>query len=124
VPSTISARDLQKLERRLYDAMIDVDFDTLDKLLSDDLQFIHSDATVHSKAAYFQALRDRYDYRKIENVNATFHGYAGAATVLADVAITGVSNGNETQSRMRVAYVWVEEPQGWRLVLRQATRIS
>ena len=43
--------EIKRLEKRRFQAMIDSDFDTLDKLLGDDLIYTHSTAQSDTRAS-------------------------------------------------------------------------
>jgi ketosteroid isomerase-like protein len=54
---TITTAQINDLEDRRYAAMVDADLDTLDDLLSDDVIYTHSDASVDTKKSYLDMLR-------------------------------------------------------------------
>ena len=63
---TIKA-EIKKLEDRRFQAMIDGDFDTLDKLLGDDLTYTHSSGQADTRTEYIALCkRGVFKYQKIE----------------------------------------------------------
>src|SRR3954464_15790315 len=54
---TVTTAHINDLEDRRYAAMVDADLDTLDDLLSDDVIYTHSDASVDTKKSYLDMLR-------------------------------------------------------------------
>ncbi|MFC7398114.1 nuclear transport factor 2 family protein [Chelatococcus sp. GCM10030263] len=112
-------------ERRLYDAMVALDYDRLDALLADDVVYIHSTGVAESKAEYFAGLRQGlYDYETVETRSA--RTYADGRYVVRN-GIVEMAVGERGKARNRLAllhtFVWRVEGANWRLVIRQATRI-
>ena len=54
---TVTTAQINDLEDRRYAAMVEADLDTLDDLLSDDVIYTHSDASVDTKTSYLDMLR-------------------------------------------------------------------
>src|SRR4051794_20052553 len=62
VPAVLAA------EERRYQAMIDADLTTLDRLCADELSYAHSSGVRDTKAEYFEKLRSGYyDYHRIDH---------------------------------------------------------
>jgi ketosteroid isomerase-like protein len=105
----------------MYDAMLAGDAKALDKLLSDEVQFIHSDGRAQSKQEVLKDLRGPKNMT-ITTSDTTSQRYPGVGVVLTTRTRTN-PDGSEAPATRRMAYVWVEETQGWRLVLRVAIHI-
>ena len=112
-------------ENALYAAMLAFDYDALDRILSDDVQYIHSTGVVESKAAYFAGMREGlYEYGDIRIPS-------GSTQMFPDVAITtgvmemlvGEKGSAKGTIRLQHVLVWRKEGETWRLLLRQATRL-
>jgi hypothetical protein len=121
--TTISPTDLQRIEQEMYAAMVGGDNKSLENLLSDKLRFIHSNGRAQSKAEVLQDFREPQK-KKMDSSEPVTHTYPGVAVTSAVLRLTtNPGSSSETATKLRVAYVWVEEPQGWRLLLRQTAKL-
>jgi ketosteroid isomerase-like protein len=112
-------------ERKLYDAMLALDYDRLDALLSDDIVYIHSTGVAENKAEYFAGLRKGlYDYEAIETRSARTYA-DGRYVVRHGVVEMTVGERGKPRSRLRLlhTFVWTVDGDTWRLSIRQATRV-
>jgi len=112
-------------ERKLYDAMLALDYDRLDALLNDDLVYIHSTGAAENKAEYFAGLRKGlYDYGPIETLSARTYA-DGRYVVRHGIVEMTVGERGKPRNRLRLlhTFVWTVEADTWRLSIRQATRI-
>lgn len=116
---------IHAVEAALYRAMIAKDFAALDKILVDDVCYIHSPGFAENKAAYFAGMKKGlYDYETIASRNLT-------VKVIGDTAVTHgivdmrVSETSKPRNLLHLLFtlVWVREGGAWRLFLRQATRM-
>jgi len=113
-------------ELSLYRAMIAQDFDALRGLLADDLVYIHSTAVSESKQAYLDGVAaGLYDYGSIRTVEARNwrDGSTVVRTGLTNMVV-GERGKPKDDTNLLCTTVWRREPAGWRLVLRQATRVK
>jgi hypothetical protein len=117
--------DVIAREQELYRAMLAFDYPALDRILSDEVTYVHSTGVAESKAAYFAGLRKGlYEYGDITRIS-------GRTRVLGEVAITdgiiemlvGAEGSAKGTIRLLHVLVWRLEAGSWRLLLRQATRI-
>lgn len=61
--------EIERQEERRYQAMLDNDLVTLERLLGEELRYIHSNALVDSKASYIASLKaGAVQYQQINNV--------------------------------------------------------
>jgi hypothetical protein len=74
--------EIKKLEDRRFQAMIDSDFDTLDKLLSDNLIYTHSTAQSDTRAEYIALCKKGvFKYLKIERPIENIQVYGDTVVV-------------------------------------------
>ena len=118
-------RTISEREQALYAAMLASDYPVLDALLSDRVQYVHSNGVAEGKTEYLAGLRrGLYEYGDITRLS-------GATRLFEDVAITtgvidmlvGAEGSAKGTVRLRHVLVWANEGAAWRLLLRQATRI-
>jgi ketosteroid isomerase-like protein len=121
---TLSTSEINDLEDRRYAAMVDADLDALDELLSDDVMYAHSDATVDSKASYLELLRNgTLVYHSLEHRTETVVSRPGVVVVGGTMSGSIHMHGAAKTLNSRVAAVWVAEGDRWRLLAFQPTRV-
>ena len=121
---TLSTSEINDLEDRRYAAMVDADLDALDELLSDDVMYAHSDATVDSKASYLELLRNgTLVYHSLEHRTETVVSRPGVVVVSGTMSGSIHMHGAAKTLNSRVAAVWVAEGDRWRLLAFQPTRV-
>ncbi len=121
---TLSTSEINDLEDRRYTAMVDADLDALDELLSDDVMYAHSDATVDSKASYLELLRNgTLVYHSLEHRTETVVSRPGVVVVGGTMSGSIHMHGAAKTLNSRVAAVWVAEGDRWRLLAFQPTRV-
>ncbi len=121
---TLSTSQINDLEDRRYAAMVDADLDALDELLSDDVRYAHSDATVDSKASYLELLRNgTLVYHSLEHRTETVVSRPGVVVVGGTMSGSIHMHGAAKTLNSRVAAVWVAEGDRWRLLAFQPTRV-
>lgn len=124
--ATPRAKDeIVALERSLYRAMIARDLRALRELLSEDLVYMHSPGFAESKTQYLAAVADGvYEYDRIESTDVAITMYAEAAVETGQVEMSvGAAGEPKTVIQLLFTLVWVKQASGWRLLVRQATRI-
>jgi Domain of unknown function (DUF4440) len=112
-------------EAELYQAMLAFDYAALDRLLSDEVRYIHSTGVVETKAEYFAGMRaGLYEYGDIRILSGDTRVF-GAAAMTAGVMemVVGAHGSAKGTIRLQHVLVWQLEAGTWRLLLRQATRL-
>jgi ketosteroid isomerase-like protein len=118
---TIKA-EIKKLEDRRFQAMIDGDFDTLDKLLGDDLTYTHSSGQADTRAEYIALCkRGVFKYQKIERPIEDIQVYGETVVVTGHVKMAVLIDGNSKQLNSRYTNVWIKGAKGWQMVAWQST---
>jgi uncharacterized protein (TIGR02246 family) len=113
---------IQDLEERRYAAMVGPDLEVLDELLSDDVVYTHSNASVDSKASYLEILRTgTLVYHSLDHTTEAVVTRPGVAIVSGTMSGSIRMNGAEKTLNSRVAAVWVAEDGRWRLAAFQPT---
>jgi ketosteroid isomerase-like protein len=101
------------------------DFALLEKVLSDDLIYTHSDGRRDSKASYIKSLRDgssKYvsvDYEKLESKVLDRNN----AIVVARAKVKVVNNGEPRDLVLSLLHVFVRKGGQWQLVAHQSARM-
>ena len=108
-------------EQVYVDAMIKRDKAALEKVLADDLVYIHSSSKSESKAEVIQVITSgSTTYESIEFRDTTVRQYGDVIITNHKATIktkqTGVAN-------LLVTHVWAKNKGGWQFASRQASRL-
>jgi ketosteroid isomerase-like protein len=116
-----SAKDVSSAIETWKTAMLKGDAATLDKLYHKDLVYTHSSGKTETKAESIAAATKPGSIEKsIELSGITTRVYGKTAIVKCQGVFVGQTGpGNHLDLLM----VWLETPQGWQLVARQATKL-
>ncbi len=104
-------------------AMVQKDGAALNKLLADDLTYVHSTGSFETKADVIKAITtSKSVIEKIEffpDTTVRIHGNTAYVNGKVDLwhSATNIVH-------MQVLHVWEKTPQGWQLVARQATKMA
>ena len=116
--------EIKKLEDRRFQAMIENDFDTLDKLLGDDLVYTHSSGQSDTRVEYIALCKKgAFKYLKIERPIENLQVYDGTVVVTGNVKMDVIIGGNRKLLNSRYTNVWVKGAKGWQMVVWQSTPI-
>jgi ketosteroid isomerase-like protein len=116
--------EIKKLEDRRFEAMIDSDFDTLDKLLGEDLIYTHSTAQSDTRAEYIALCKKGvFKYLKIERPIENIQVYGDTVVVTSQTKMDAIVEGKPKPLNSRYTNVWVKGAKGWQMVVWQSTPI-
>jgi Domain of unknown function (DUF4440) len=117
--------EIRKLEDQRFQAMIDGDFDTLEKLLGDHLVYTHSTSQSDNRAEYMALCKKGvFKYLKIERPAENIQVYGdNTVVVTGDIKIDAVIEGKPKLLNSRYTDVWIKGPKGWQMVVWQSTPI-
>ena len=103
-------------------AMIHKDAAVLQKLLSEDLTYIHSAGQHETKADVLKGITSgKTIIERIDFSETAVRFYGKTALVQGRVDLYHSAT---NIVHMNVLHVWVKGPQGWQLVARQATKLA
>ncbi|MCC6472141.1 MAG: nuclear transport factor 2 family protein [Burkholderiales bacterium] len=103
-------------------AMIEADYETLDRLLGEGLVYTHGNATSDGKARYMENLRSgkvRYLWTQRDKVCVRVYGET--AVMHGDVVLRSRRDGVERTLSNAFMTVWVKGPGGWQMVAWAST---
>lgn len=120
-PKPDAKKEVLAAEQAFVQAMIKRDATALEKLLADDLVYIHSSSKSESKADVIQVITSgSLTYESIEFRDTTIRQYGGVVITNHNATIktkqTGVAN-------LLVTHVWVKHKGAWQFASRQASRL-
>jgi hypothetical protein len=116
--------EIKRLEDRRFQAMIDGDFDTLDKLLGGGLIYTHSTAQSDTRTEYLALCKKGvFKYLKIERPIENIQVYGDTVVVTGNVKMDAIVEGKPKLLNSRYTDVWIKGKKGWQMVVWQSTSI-
>ncbi|WP_400193002.1 nuclear transport factor 2 family protein [Hymenobacter sp. B81] len=122
-------QQMEALERQRFAAQVSKDYALLERVLADDLVYIHGSGKQNGKPDYIQSIRDgqsRYDRIDVEALHVRAYNDGRAAVVNGIIVITTLpATPDAAPSRARFKYVVVQikDPRkGWQVVTWQSQK--
>ncbi|MFL6127008.1 nuclear transport factor 2 family protein [Actinophytocola sp.] len=123
-PDTLSMSQIDDLEDRRYRAMVDGDTGALGELLSDEVIYTHSNASVDTKTSYLERLRTGdLVYHSLEHTTDSVVSRPGVVIIGGTMSGSIRMHGAAKSLNSRVVSVWVAEAGRWRLAAFQPTPV-
>ena len=122
---TDAKEEILLLEDQRIHAMIAGDIDTLDRILADDLTYVHSGGQLESKEEFLGRLKSgdlKYRAMPREDVAVRILGCAAVVTGRATVDVQ--SKGENLTLALRFTDVYVKRAGRWQLLAWQSSRIQ
>ena len=120
-PKADAKKAVLAAEQEFIAAMIKHDKAALEKLLADDLVYIHSSSKSETKAEVIQAVTSgSATYESIEFRDTMVRQYGDVVVTTHKAAIKTKQSG---VSNLLVTHVWVKNKGGWQFASRQASRL-
>lgn len=101
------------------------DFRKLERVLADDLMYLHSSGVMDSKASYIGSLqsgKQKYASGKINDLKVRVYGTT--AVINGDANFEFVTNGKPGKARLKYTHVFVKGAKGWQLVSHQSLKVG
>ncbi len=116
---------IRQLEKELIQAMKIGDVSTLDKLISEDLQFVTLGGFVLSKEDDLQNHRSGiFKVQSIEPSEQVIKTFDNIATVTVKVNLVASYDGLPISGTFRFGRTWVKTNETWRIITGLLTKIS
>lgn len=116
---------VEKAVQRLAKAMVDADSATLSQLVSDRLSYGHSSGHLDDKKTFVEKIvSGKSDFVTIDLQDQTIDVNKGLAIVRHTLNATTNDGGKPGEVHLKVLLIWQKEKEGWKLVARQAVKIS
>lgn len=112
-------------EEARFRAQVQQDTAALQRLLADDMLYIHSNGLVESKSDFLQSIKTgKITYQAMQREgNAQVRTYGKTGIINGIVAAKGLSSGNPFDIRIRYTAVYHKKKSTWQLISWQSTRI-
>jgi uncharacterized protein (TIGR02246 family) len=118
--------ELVQVETRRFRAMVERDLPTLERILADDLYYIHSDGSVDTRDAFIGAIRDglrSYEDITIDDLHVrVYHDNTAILNGHCTYHRTG-EDGQPNNLRLFYTNVYVKRDGEWRMVSWQSLRL-
>jgi ketosteroid isomerase-like protein len=106
-------------------ATLGKDGPALDKLLHSGLTYSHSNGRTQSKADVLDSVTaGKSSVTGIDFADLTVRVYGTTALVKGIVDVQSSKAGVDSTAHLDILHVWIQNPQGWQMVARQATQAS
>ena len=113
------------LDKQWSDAIVKSDTATLEKLLMDDLIYVHATGIVDTKASYIAKIKEkRQVYKSFEQRNPSVNVYGNSAVTFSWVRVTGTNQAGAFDDKIMLIHFWVKQNNGWRLAGHQTTKVD
>lgn len=120
-----SEMEVTKATEELRKAMIDADKTTLEKLSSPKLSYGHSSGVVENKAEFVNGIvSGKSDFVTIDLSEQTISVSGKVAMVRHVLKAKTNNNGVAGEINIKVLLIWQKAKNGWKLLARQAVKIT
>lgn len=121
---TITADEVLEADDARYAAQTGKDFAALERLLGDELVFIHSSTVVDGKASLIESIRSgAVTYHEMRRADATVRTYGAIAIITGRCSFDVTVKGQPMTLNLLFHGVWAKRAAGVQLVSWQATRL-
>jgi len=98
-------------------------FPQLEKVLADDLYYLHSTGVADTKKSYIESMSSgRQKYAKGHINNLKIRVYGNTAVINGDANFEFVTAGKPGKARLLYTHVFVKNAKGWQLVTHQSLK--
>jgi hypothetical protein len=121
---TITSEETWKAEQARYAAQTGGDFAALERMIGDDLVYIHSSSNVDTKASFIESQRSgAVKYRSMKPLEIKVRAYGGIGIVSGRLDVEVTVRGQENTLRLLFHSVWAKRGTDLQFVSWQATRL-
>lgn len=118
-------QQIQTLELRRRQAMVEGDMDFLESIYTRDLTYSHSDGKSDSKSSYLQGMREGiWRYRGFTSCDEQMRRAGDCVVVTGLIDMDVVIRGEPMLLNSRYISVWKTGNNGWQMIAWQSTRYT
>jgi hypothetical protein len=115
---------LRKAEQARFDANVTADAKVLGELLSDDLEYTHSNGDFDTKSSFIESLTSgRRDYVKSDIIIQSVRIFGDVAVIRGKAIVTVADNGQSRDLDLRYLDVWKWQNGKWQMTSWQSARM-
>lgn len=119
------ADDVKAAEHMWLEGITKNDFPKLEKVLADDLYYLHSTGVADTKKSYIESMssgKQRYSKGQINDLKIRVYGTT--AVINGDANFEFVTNGKPGKGHLKYTHVFVKNAKGWQLVSHQSLKVA
>ena len=118
-------RDMIKaLDGERMCAMVAGDLETLGRILSDDMTYVHTSAAVDTKSSIMESIGNgNLNYKKMAARNVQVREFGDTAVLRGQADVEVTSGGNDLTLSLEFTEVYANGDAGWQMVAWQSTRL-
>jgi len=121
---TGSGADIVAADKAWATAITKQDFAALERLLSDDLNYIHSTGVIDTKRSYIDSMKTgNQKYISAVHVDPKVKIYGATAVLTSGLHVESTTKGVASSNKLRLIHVWVKQGGRWQLVAHQTSRL-
>ncbi len=114
---------MESIERLRFEAMVKKDFAYLDKVLSEDLIYTHSNGLTETKGEHIGNIQSgKLVYKSIQPEDITILIYKKSAVINGHIKVSVLLEGRDIDIRLRYLNMYVKRKGQWQLVAWQSSR--
>jgi ketosteroid isomerase-like protein len=115
---------VKKTDHQWADATLHRDTAALDKILADDLKYVHGNASVQNKKEFIDSLKSGdLLYHTIDYQELDVKVFGDSAVLTSKLSLNITMNKQEQKFEVRFLRVYVKRKGTWQLLAHQATRL-
>jgi ketosteroid isomerase-like protein len=120
--------EVESVERQRFEAQVKKDFTALEKILADDLLYVHSSGKSDTKTSFMTSIKERksvYNKVDVEEIMVRPYNNQKAAIVNGVINITqNPVDGKPTYLHLRYTVVYIKNKgKGWQMVTWQSLKL-
>ena len=105
-------------------AMVAGDLETLGRILSDDMTYVHTSAAVDTKQSIMESIGNgNLNYKKMAARDVQVRDFGDTAVLRGQADVEVMSGGNDLKFSLEFTEVYVNGVAGWQMVAWQSTRL-
>lgn len=109
----------------LRNALLNKDSTALEKLLSNEVQYGHSNGMIETKKAFIHSIMSRtQDYQNIEPFDMSLNLYDNIAVVRTKLKIDMLFNNQSLKFNLSALLIWLKRENKWQLIARQSVELN
>ena len=115
---------IKALDGERMRAMVAGDLETLGRILSDDMTYVHTSAAVDTKSSIMESIGNgNLNYKKMAARNVQVRDFGDAAVLRGQADVEVTSGGNDLTFSLEFTEVYANRDAGWQMVAWQSTRL-
>jgi ketosteroid isomerase-like protein len=120
-----AADQVRTMDRQWADATLHRDVAALNRILADDLKYVHGNASVQNKKEFIDSLKSGdLVYHTIEFQEVDVRVFGDTAIVMSKPRLSITMGGQDQKFEVRFLRVYVKRKGAWQLLAHQATRLA